>query len=352
VDAIDRAWVRPNLVTYGHSFLAETGLSDPAGYYARQIAAEFGMAYPTSGSSDLKRAVGGSFAESAADVMLTGQPWIPSKQYGSNKVLLIQALINTARKNGADPATRQGAAHALRTMCALGSSLEVIPDTAAFFSYSANWSTVSGAGYHSGECRVTSSPDHFVDFTVPAYGCHFLTTGRKVGLSGAQIQFQRLDTGQVFHTWDNTDQAQADLSRPYVVAAIPLLVPAGTRVRVRLVSGENLVCDGLVVPAPRPGPILLMKEPYLADYSHSVLFPNGSDAALDYFNSILDALALEFPNVIVADPNTAGFWDKTTDILADGVHPNLSGHTALAQTMVAAIRETLEWKSYEAGLYL
>lgn len=334
--------MRDNLVTYGHSFLATSNS------YADLLAGAFGMTYP---GTTLKRAVGGSYAEYAADVMLTGQPWAPSLQHGSNKVLLIQALINTARKNGVDAPTRAGAAHALRTMCALGSSLEVIPDSAPFFTYSPGWAPSNSADFHGGACRVTTTAGAYVEFTVPSDGCHFLTVGRKVGLSPAVVEYERLDTGAVFKTCTNEDQAQAGLSRSYVVAAVPLRVPAGTRVRVRAVSGY-LMCDGLIVPGNRPGPILLMKEPYLADYSLSVAFPNGSDAALDYFNSILDVMAVEFPNVIVGDPNTGVHWDKTTHILPDGVHPNADGHQALADTMVDAIHATLTRKSFESGLYL
>ena len=352
--ATDAAWVRDHLVTYGHSFLAETGLTDPADYYARRIAAEFGMQYPTNTNGGVnKRAVGGSFAESAADVMLTGNPWIPDKRHGSNKVLLIQALINTARKNGADPATRQGAEHALRTMCALAGSLETIPEYAAgFFDYSPGWAGATSPDFHGGRYEATSTPGAHVEFTVPSDGCHFLTVGRKAGLAGTVVEFKRLDTGAVIRTWSNEDQAQAGIARNYVAAAIPLRVPAGTRVRVTLVSGPNLVCDGLIVPAARPGPVLLMKEPYLDDYSLSTAFQNGSDAALDYFNTIMDTMAAEFPNVIVADPNTAGYWDKATHILPDGVHPNADGHAALRDTMLDAISTTLARKSLEAGLYL
>lgn len=352
-DAIDEAWVRDNLITYGHSFLAETGLANPDNYYARRLANSFGMAYPGNPFGGVnKRAVGGSFAEAAADVMLTGQPWIPDKRHGSNKTLLIQALINSARKHGVDPIARQGAEHALRTMCALGSSLETIPEYAPFFTYSAGWSHQNGAEFHGGRYAVaTASTDpRYVEFVVPSDGCHFLTVARKDGLAGSLIEVERLDTGQTFLTWNNEDQAQADLSRAYVPAAIPLRVPAGTRVRVHLVTGVNLVCDGLIVPAARPGPILLMKEPHLEDYTASTAFPLGSDEAIDYFNEILDELATEFPNVIVADPNQGGHWDKTTHLLPDGVHPTAAGHAALATTMLDAIHAQLPRKAYEAGL--
>lgn len=351
---IDKAWVRDYLVTYGHSFLAETGLTNPDDYYARELANQFDMAYPTGpGGSNLKRAIGGSGTESAVQQMLTEQPWIPDKRHGSNKVLLIQALINTARKYGVDPVARQGAEHALRTMVALGSSLEVIPDHATTFQYAGVWQPVSDAGFHGGAYRYTQDTESYVTFAVPVDGTHFLTAARKSSLStGSVIQFRRLDTGQVFKTWNNLNQASPDGSRPYVPAAIPLRVPSGTVVRAELVSGVSLVVDGLIVPASRPGPILLMKEPYLADYSLSTMFPNGSDEALDYYNGILDTLAGEFPNVIVADPNTGGYWDKSVDILQDGVHPNAQGHYSLFLTLRDAIRDTLTWKSFEAGLYL
>ena len=38
---------RPEVLTYGHSFLAEQGLADETRYYARQVAATLGLSYPT-----------------------------------------------------------------------------------------------------------------------------------------------------------------------------------------------------------------------------------------------------------------------------------------------------------------
>src|SRR5690606_38416053 len=154
------------LVTYGHSFLAETGLANPADYYARRIAAEFDMQYPTNTNGGVnKRAVGGSFAESAADVMLTGNPWLPDKRHVPNKVLLFQDLINAARKNGADPATRQGAEHALRTMCACAGWLETNPDYAArCFDCPPGWAGATSPAFHSGRYEATSTPGAYVEF--------------------------------------------------------------------------------------------------------------------------------------------------------------------------------------------
>lgn len=357
-DALDTAFSRPYLVTYGHSYLAETGISPASNYYARKTAVEWGMTYPTNSvTDDLKRAVGGSSAEASADVMLTGNPWSPSMEMGGNKVLLIQNMLNSSRVNGVNAISRQGAEHAIRSMVAIGSCREIIPDSATgFFTYagSGTWSSVSDADFHGGAYRSNATDGAYVEFEVPAANCHFLTIGRKNGLATQTLEFRDMDRNVVIKTFVNFEQARSTITRNYVVAAIRLDVPAGTTVRVTKTAGSGipLVADGLIVPHERPGPIVLVKDPYLANYSLSETFPNGSDAALDSFNSLYDLMATEFPNVIVVDPNTAGFWDKNTHLLPDGVHANTAGNEALFQSVKKHVREKMYIKAFQSGMGL
>jgi hypothetical protein len=59
---------------------------------------------------------------------------------------------------------------------------------------------------------------------------------------------------------------------------------------------------------------------------------------VNYFNSIMDALAAENPNVVAANPEP--FWTKAnaaTMVVADKVHPNELGNEALKNAALSAI---------------
>jgi len=339
------------LFTYGHSYLAEGGLlADPADYYSRKLAAEFALTYPTLlTSEDLKRASGGQkAAETGHAIIGTGKPWA----YRPRVVVLVQALLNTARVLGEDEATRAGAKHALRSLCAVVSSTERIENTDARFVYSGSWNhTGTLSMFSNGNYSTTETAAGYVTITMPEDDCWLLTTARSEGLDPSVLKFSNAVNGQPIGTYTNNDQSEAAVTNGYANAAIKIKAPKGTSVKIIQDSGTGrLLIDALLVPAPTPPPIVLMKEPYLNDYTLSTSYPNGSDAALSYYNGILDELAVEFPNVIVCNPNTAGYWDKTKHLLPDGVHANVAGNDALFKTARDGIRAGLLQRGLISGL--
>jgi lysophospholipase L1-like esterase len=77
--------------------------------------------------------------------------------------------------------------------------------------------------------------------------------------------------------------------------------------------------------------IIAVPQPYLANYSLFSPYNNGSDAVVDAYNARL-ATAVAAVDGVMANPN---LWDKAT-MLADGLHPNDSGHAELARAVAAA----------------
>lgn len=326
------------LVSYGHSFVVGSGISSP-NKYAEQFAAMMGMTYPTlSSTGDLMRAVAGSRVEEAAQRIIGGTtnalfPWAPGTQYP----VLVQSLINTARTNGADAPTWNGALHSLRTICAMIGSASVAPATNSRFTYSAGWTTASIPTSMSG--TVYSIPTGGaatvnVQFTAPTNTFYVMILSRNASLTGNVVQIDNVSTGTMITSFNNTNTSAADTPGTYVPIVLKVRAAPGDTIKVSRPSGSGgaMGFDGLIIPGPTPPPIVLMKEPYLANYALSTSYPNGSDAVFDYFNGIIDQLSHEFTNIIVADPNTAGYWNKATMIQSDGVHPNDLGSLALAQT--------------------
>lgn len=63
--------------------------------------------------------------------------------------------------------------------------------------------------------------------------------------------------------------------------------------------------------------------------------PRGSEPALHLYRSVVLALAMEHPNVRVADPFVA--WRPRTMLMPDQLHPNVMGRAVIAAT----VRRTL-----------
>lgn len=328
------------LISYGHSFLAEQGLGSSADYYARKIANLYELAYPTDvTTNDLKRAAGGEHAEETAWKMF-GNAAANGWTVGTDATLIIEALINTLRLNGVDSITKRGAEWAYRTMCGMAASDNFFScsDT-TFFTYdAANWTFAPDPIYYGGNVRSTSFVGNKVKFKNPSDGSHVALLARKAGLAAAVTTITRSDTGAVLTTFNNTDQARSTLSGNYVPALIEIKAPAGVEIVVTATSGTTSFV-GVFDRADNPLPVILMKEPYLDDYTASTSYPNGSDAAVDSFNQIIDDMASRYRNVIAVDPNL--YWtnaNAATMVQSDKVHPNVAGNDALFKATRDTIR--------------
>lgn len=343
--AAKQALVGVPMVGMGHSFIVGSNIQSP-NKWAEQLAAAFGMTYPTLATTgDLMRAVAGSRVEEAAQRILSSSTlkWNPGDPYPA----LIQALINTARKNGADANTKAGALNSLRTMCAMISSAAAVPATSTRFTYSSGWAATAVSTSLSGNVQTIASGGAStvnVTFTMPASVVYLLFLARPGGTAGHRIVVKNSNTGATLVSFDNVNQCSADTPNTYAPLVLRVAAAVGDTIAITRDTTPGtgpLSFDGFIVPSASPPPIMLMKEPYLANYSLSTDYPNGSDAVLDYFNDVIDTMAKEFGNVIVANPNTAGYWDKTTMIQSDGTHPNDAGSAALANTMRDAVNAQL-----------
>jgi len=330
---------RPEVLTYGHSFLAEQGVADETRYYARQVAAELGLAYPTAvggRENALNRAVGGSSMRDAAARAL-GE--YHRDVASGSAVVIIQGLINSARLNGIAPAditTARHALHALLTVVNAESRRDVTD--AATFRFGGVWRSPTDHGDRPPTLwRDTSSPGAWVDIAAPDHDAYLVFAGMSTSGGPTVSVTDRTDPGCPAESFSLGDQCvQSALWVPVAYRLPPAM--RGHSVRFSYAEGTApLALSSLLVQSPTPPVVLLMKEPYLADYAASTAFPHGSDEALDAFNALADEAAAAFPSCRVADPNVAGFWDKAHHLQADHVHPNERGNDALARTALAAL---------------
>lgn len=340
-------WLKHPMVGRGHSFIQGTGLSAPE-YWAALFAAAAGKPYSNYGK-------GSSTAEDAAWRM-----WGTTSQghvVGSQVDTTVHALLNSLGLNGIDAPTWRGVNYSLRTMVALASAKALYSAENTRFTYSAaGWGAVSTSGnYPGGKFRASSTGaagiGAYVEFTTttPAKGTYLLGLARRAGLTPGRTEIRRMDTNAVIFDWDNKDNAAAQLPAQigawnYAPAALPIDVPLGTLVRVTNLSpdgtavGSTAICGLLEMDPDTTNRLFMMKEPKLANYTTSTLFPNRSDAAIDYFNTIIDTLAAEFPNVIAITPEP--WWTKANAaslVQDDNVHPNAEGNRRLAEAAITAV---------------
>ncbi|QXG07818.1 tail related protein [Curtobacterium phage Reje] len=346
VDNLARAaLVGRQMIGMGHSYIVGAGIQSP-NKWAEQFARVFGMTYPTlNTTNDLMRAVSGSRIEEAAQRIVAESVGALYWRLGSTAIPLVEGLINTARANGNDAATKTGALHALRTMALVPNALAKISATSSRFTYSAGWNDTNVNVAMSPTAKTVpsgGSTGATVEFTMFQPVVYVMTLSRRKGLPGHQMRISNVTGGGTITTFDNTNTSAEDTPHDYVNIPIRVEANIGDVIRINKASGDGaMTFDGVIVPKQNHRPMFFMKEPYLADYSMSTSYPNGSDNALKAFNDLIDTVAKEFPTIISADPNTSGKWNKNTMLQSDGVHPNALGSAALAEIMADAVNAQL-----------
>ncbi|WIB34814.1 hypothetical protein [Curtobacterium sp. MCJR17_043] len=346
---------RAQLITYGHSFLAEQGLADASRYWARRLAKALGLTYPTSdggAANDLKRAIGGS---SIGDTLGRvggatgfGDPQVPRWVPGTKALVVLQCLMNTLRLRGATDLDLRSATNYGRAMLAILSASEIIDDSDPRITKSTGtaWASQTSGFPLNGSSSYNATNGAYFEYTVPSNrDAYIVTLSRGGGTAGVIVDITDQTAGTVLVS--GLDLSNQTISASGIYAWRTPASARGARGPFHQDGGGSALNIDAVLPVSlTPPPVLWMKEPYLANYAASTQFPNGSDAAVNSFNAIVDLLAAEFSNVIVADPNQFGYWDKTTDILtSDQVHPNEKGHFDLARTGIDAIRA---WQTRKA----
>lgn len=319
-----------DLYVYGHSWTQGYGLRDTADRYPRLVADAYGLRLHS-------RGVNGSQVHQTLDRVLGSRgPGRGTWRSGTRGVVLVQATLNTLRDFGADPRAVATARNALRTVLATVNSARRIEESARSFRFGGGrWRRPHGLVVASGGAwRSATERRAFVQFR--AAGGEYVALRARAGY------------GPVVAVWDRTTGrrlGRVNLSRQVhpaydggtrsigYVYRVPRRA-AGHVVRLTKVRGHgSLAVDVRLPQLASPNRVILVKEPYLPDWSLSRVHPRGSNAAADAFNAVLDQVAAEFPRVRVVDPNTAGHWDGSRHLLADGTHPNAAGHVALMRTV-------------------
>lgn len=324
------------LVTFGHSYMAGSGIASP-NKWAEQFAALVGLSYP----EENMRAVGGAAAE---EVGVRSAAADSSRRFrigDSTAISMTEGLINTARRTGANEAARRGALNAMRTVALVSTAKAFTPANSGRFNYVGAFNDTQLANVIMSDVAKTipsgaADNDRYVEFVMPAPTVYVMTISQAEGDPGCVVRITNNTGGGTINSFGNVNTAAADAPNR---VNVPIKIDAriGDTIRVYKTGSGAMTFDGIVVPSDNPRPVLFMKEPYLADYSLSTAYPMGSDSVFNYFNAVLDTVKTEFPSAVVANPNTSGKWDKTTMLQADGVHPNLAGSAALAEIMYDAV---------------
>lgn len=330
-----------DLVIYGHSWTNGYNLPDPSQRYAQLLADDLAMEF----SSTLahSRGVNGSHIWSAMERLYGNrQPAATWDVSSINSLVVVQGLMNTLRWKGADDLVLRTARNCLRAMCATVQARQRVEEDSSRIVYHGDgWRMSTEQTCGSGSYwKGTGIPGDFLAFTADG-GDRVMLRGRP-GTAGPIVHFRNGTTETIFRKVDLADQIDPDID----TNGIPVLTTIpneyeGQRIQVWRSEEEdrsgNLSLDVILLPRHTYGTqIVLVKEPYLADWSASATYKNGSNAACDAFNDLIDEMGRSFSNVIVADP--APYWNKDTMLLSDGTHPNYAGHRAIRDSIKAALR--------------
>jgi hypothetical protein len=315
-----------SLYVYGHSFTNGFGLADPALGYTRLVAHEH---YDTLHSFG----VNGSLVHEAAEHLYgTGHA---SWRSGSAGDVLIEANINTARDFGVNSLALDTSRNSLRVMLATIDASRRIEDSNHSHVYGGSWRTRRMSWVSGGRVHVAQRNGAYVQFR--AVGGEYVSL-RGVASAGIAIRVSDRTTGRVvarIKTGHRVHQAYSHEGIP-LLYRIPKSMARHT-VRLTKQSGHGTFFFDARLPQRHAlAKVILVKEPYLEDYSLSSAHPHGSDAAMDAFNHVTDEVAAEFPNAFTVDLNAAG-WDRTTMLQSDGVHPDEAGDRFIADAVEMAL---------------
>ncbi len=337
-DAAPRADLNgKRLIVYGHSWTVGSLLPDPASRYTRLLADEYGLEF--SDTIAHSRGVNGSLVHAAMERAFGSPRRRASWVVGTDALVLVHANLNSLRDYGADPRAVRTSLNSLRTMLATFNATSRIEEsTQTTLKRSRSWRLSSTTSKASGgrwiETRRTGA---WVEFRATG-GEYVALRGRawrgvrvRVRDRDGRTTLRRLNLSRQVHPGYDTGTG---ITYVYQVPESA----AGHRIRLVRAGGVGKLAVDVILPQRLdPNPVVLVKEPYLNRYDTSAKYLNGSHAAVDAFNAVVDKVAAEFPNVIVADPDSAGYWDSTTMLLEDGTHPNEAGNVALMRTVADAI---------------
>ena len=272
-----------DLYVYGHSWTTGYGMSDPSQAYPNLVAADRGETLHNRGYN-------GPMVHQVADYVLG------------------DSARHLARRDGRGRARPGGHQHRPRPRCR-PSRPDHHPQRIARHGrdrlgvathrghrpqprYHGTWRTQRLSGASGGAMHVTTRNNSFVQFR--AVGGEYLVLR---GVSGTGITV-RLSDRTAGHTVTRIRTGRR-VHPSYGRSGIALLyrVPsrmAGHTIRLTKESGSGSFMFDARLPQKRhPDEVVLLKEPYLLDYSISTAHPNGDDHVMDVFNAVLDQVDAE-----------------------------------------------------------
>lgn len=327
----------PDLYVYGHSWTTGYGLPDPAARYTRQVAEALGLRFTDDVTHS--RGTNGALAHQVLNRLYGGTTESAARwATGTDGVVLIEALLNSLRDQGAEPDALETSRQSLRTMLATLNAAERIEQDDPRITLSGTWATSAANQTGSGGTWTSTATDgDYAEWTA--------TGGEYVALrgyqdAGATATLRDVATGQDLLTVDSSDRIDPEYGATIgFVVHVPASA-AGHRVQLVRTGGGRLGLDVVLPARPDPLKVILVKEPYV-DWSASSVYTMGSDAVCDRFNGLIDEVAAEFANVVVVDPQGSGRWNRDTDLQTSGVgagsHPNDVGSRHLREAVTERV---------------
>lgn len=279
----------------------------------------------------------------------------PSRKWvtGSKGLVIIEESINDAVTFGTSAKAQTAYAMALRVMVELARASTRTDATNAAITYTGTWS--SGTAYLVNSGKKTSAIGATASFSVTGDAVTLYWMGDQ-GTTSYTTCDVKIAGGATVGTIDTRSQMDPYNAPGTVGTGIGANLcctritglGAGTRtIEVVLTGaggGNSFYFDGFSIPGTKPPEIIFLKEGLISNYN-----PNGSSAAREAYNALMDTVAAEYPTFVsTADPGVA--WDASCLYMGDGTgnHPNDKGYAVLTDTLAAKIK-TL---TYRDGLHI
>lgn len=277
----------------------------------------------------------------------------PSRKWvtGSKGLVIIEESINDAVTFGTSAKAQTAYGMALRTMIELMRASIRTDATDAAITYTGTWST--GTGYLVNSGKKTSSVGAKASFSVTGDAVTLYWMGDKDATAYATADVKigstvigTIDTRNQMDPYNAPGTVGTGIGVNLCCTRITGMGAGAHTVDVVLTASvtNSLYFDGFSVPGTKPPEIILLKEGLISNYN-----PNGSSAARDAYNAIMETVAGEYPTFVsTADPGVA--WDASCLYMGDGTgnHPNDKGMGVLTDALAAKVK-TL---TYRDGLHI
>lgn len=272
----------------------------------------------------------------------------PSRKWvtGSKGLVIIEESINDAVTFGLSAKAQTAYGMALRTMIELISASIRKDATDVAITYTGTWT--AGTTYLVNSGKKTSTVGDKASFSVTGDAVTLYWMGNKDATAYVTADVKIGST--VIGTIDSRNQMDpynapgtvgTGIASNLCCTRITGMGAGAHTVDVVLTAtvGTPIYFDGFSVPGTKPPQIILLKEGLITNYN-----PNGSSAARDAYNAIMDTVAGEYATFVsTADPGAA--WDASCLYMGDGTgnHPNDKGYGVQTDTLAAKIK-TLGYK--------